>query len=268
MAKLDLRPNLQSKQSLLASNLTSSKIPLLQHAPKTESINQLKSLSKDSKKQESLLGHGLTKSLANSSLLSKQLGVYCNIANSSNLKPLLFNKSLSDNTADTSERPVLFSNIKLQSITLKLSQNLRNPQIQPLQDEKSKNNLIVLDKKQASLENAKLQARKSKLSAGKAKNSKLVANKKRSKKKREAQIDIINSNIKELKLADNDFKKEQLAIMRNNLKLEGEGLFVDSKQENYDQIKRQKEKELKAKVNYDYMYKHSISFKGGKYVYK
>ena len=227
MGKVDVKPSLFSKRSLLTNDLAA---------------------------RTSIGSTSGVKFVPNKPKLEKD--VYQK--NSGTCKPSLFDKSLAVKSKESGRQktvvPSLFSTESLLSTKGKDSTLIAdNSRIQTERNDRKRKLNYTLSK-QSSLEKVNTLKIPAKViqNAGKRKKTKNVITydkKNGSKKKIDIKLKILTEKIKEFKLADNDFKKDQLQIMRNKLKLESEGLFVDSKQENFNIMKQEKEKLIKEKVN-------------------
>eukprot|EP00111_Clytia_hemisphaerica_P016572 TCONS_00049092-protein len=249
MGKLELRPNLKSKHNLVQDDLGSNTIPL-------KKANMLEDPQSSLTKQKTELVTSNVKPVG-SLHLNNLLGTGMNINKAP--KPSLFNKSLllgSSNLEKGSLKPTLFCTTNLLPTTsLDLVQKPQNAS-SSMKEEKPKTSKRLQTKKSKKRNSLEIQNLKgpSKVTkdhdAGKItkRKKKIVSDNSHSKKKiKEAQFEIITASIKELKLTDNEFKRQQLEVMRNKLKAESENLFTDSKQGSYDAIKQEKEKIIKAK---------------------
>lgn len=226
MGKTEVKPSLFCKRSLLTSRIT-------------------------------------TPSVSRNNLVPNKLSKLDHQRNGQTVMPSLFNKALSIKSQESrTEKPAgpsLFGSESLlpskpteDSSSNKPITNITH-NAKPKEDRAEKRKLNYNLSKQNSLINATASKIPPKVtrSAGKpaAKKQNVVTEKYKSKrKKKDAQLEMLSSKIKEFKLDDNAFKKEQLRIMRSKLKLESEGMFVDSKQGNFDMIKQEKKKLIKEKV--------------------
>ena len=231
MGKVDVKPSLFSKTSLLT---------------KTSAVRP----SPDSVSRKSYVPQKLPK-VENTAVYKVHHGT---------CKPMLFNKSLAvgdsqDGCIQKTIVPSLFSTQNLLPRKPKEHGSLAidNKQKQIEKRKERKRKLHYNLSKQSSFEKTNITKIPAKVTqnAGKPKKTNNIITsekKKRSKKKKDAKIEFIAAKMKEFKLVDDDFKKDQLRIMRNKLKQESEGLFVDSKQGNHDLMKQEKEKVTREKV--------------------
>ena len=240
MGKVDVKPSLFSKTSLLT---------------KTSAVRP----SPDSVSRKSYVPQKLPK-VENTAVYKVHHGT---------CKPMLFNKSLAvgdsqDGCIQKTIVPSLFSTQNLLPRKPKEYGTLAVDNKQKQSERKERKRKLDYNlSKQSSFEKMNMIKIPAKVTqnAGKPKkknNFIKSEKKKRSKKKKDAKIEFVAAKMKEFKLVDDDFKKDQLRIMRSKLKQESEGLFVDSKQGNYDLMKQEKEKVTREKVLTIYK---SISYK-------
>lgn len=233
MGKVDVKPSLFSKTSLLTK--TSVTRPL-------DSVSGRNSVPQKIPRIESTAVH------------QKNEGGTC--------KPSLFNKSLAVGSQDNGGflKPIIPSLFSQQNLLPNkpkdnYSKLIVDDKQKKTERKERKRKLRYNLSKQSLLEKINVSKIPAKVTqnAGKPKKMRNITTSEKkkgrwSKKKKDAKIEFVTAKMKEFKLADDDFKKDQLRIMRNKLKQESEGLFVDSKQGNFDLMKQEKEKVTREKV--------------------